>query len=332
MNRKHKLYSIHLLFQTALLTFSLPVFGQFAGPVGTPGTTAIHKDSSALIGWATNCEVTRGYLDISDPGAGQASYGTAISAIGQADGTDVVSLGDSGIAVLTFAEPITDENGFDFAIFENAFNDNFLELAYVEVSSDGVQYFRFPATSYTQTIDQIGPFDDVTAAFELNNLAGKYRGEYGTPFDLAELANTPGLNISAVTHVRIVDAIGSIDHTYASFDQFGTPVNDPFPTPFPSGGFDLDAVGVIHQLPAGFTQLEKSDFVIYPNPLKKGQTLSASFTGNEGKLSVATANGILIQEGKPEDVINELNLNQGIYFIRWTGEHSERVQKLVVTE
>lgn len=333
MNRKYMRHSLQLLSLAGLLICNTLVYGQFAGAAGTPGTTAIHKDSSALIGWATNCIVTRGYLDISDPGAGQASYGTDVSAIGQADGTDVVSLGDSGIAILTFAQPITDENGFDFAIFENSFNDHFLELAFVEVSSDGLQFFRFPATSNTQTIDQIGPFDDVTDASELNNLAGKYRAEYGTPFDLSELANTPGLDIHAVTHVRIVDAIGSIDHSYAAFDQFGTPVNDPFPTPFPSCGFDLDAVGVLHQLPAAIMMNhEQNDFVLYPNPLKTGQTLSTGFMEDEGKLSVYTANGQLIREGEPEKVFNDLILQPGIYFIQWIGEKSEGIQKLVVTD
>ena len=34
------------------------------------------------------------------------------------------------------------------------------------------------------------------------------------------------------------------EHVY---DQYLNKINDPFPTPFPSSGFDLDAVGVINQ-------------------------------------------------------------------------------------
>jgi hypothetical protein len=37
------------------------------------------------------------------------------------------------------------------------------------------------------------------------------------------------------------------ENNYASCDSQGHQINDPWPTPFPTGGFDLDAVGVIHQ-------------------------------------------------------------------------------------
>ncbi len=43
-------------------------------------------------------------------------------------------------------------------------------------------------------------------------------------------------------YVRIVDVIGN----GTTFDANGQPVYDPHPTAFPSGGFDLDAVGVLH--------------------------------------------------------------------------------------
>jgi hypothetical protein len=79
-------------------------------------------------------------------------------------------------------------------------------------------------------------------------LAGKYRQGYGTPFDLEELAGTPGLNVNDVKYVRIIDVVGSIDDNYATYDSFGNKINDPWPTPFDSSGFDLEAVGVIHSL------------------------------------------------------------------------------------
>lgn len=319
-----------LFFPFAVMAFN--VFGQFPGAVGTANTTAIHKDSSDIIGWATGCTVVRGYLDISDPGQGFATYGTENAAIGHADGTDVVSLGDAGTATLTFSQAITDDSGFDFAVFENSFNDNFLELAFVEVSSDGIQFFRFPATSVTQTIDQIGPFDDVTDASELDNLAGKYRANYGTPFDLAELANTPGLDIHAVTHVRIVDAVGSINHTYASFDQFGTAVNDPFPTPFPSGGFDLDAVGVMHQLPAGVSEKESNEFVLYPNPVKENNPVWFSKGETVVKLTVFNNYGKRIVEGNSTEVLSHLSVKPGVYHILFATNSGNFTQKLVVTE
>ena len=86
-----------------------------------------------------------------------ASFGSAASALGPADAYDfgtglpstspttVVSLGDGGSITLTFAHPLSDGTGPDLAVFENAFNDTFLELAFVEVSSDGANFVRFPA-------------------------------------------------------------------------------------------------------------------------------------------------------------------------------------------
>jgi hypothetical protein len=65
----------------------------------------------------------------------------------------------------------------------------YLELAFVEVSSDGINYFRFPATSLTPTDNQVSNTAYMNAA-NINNLAGKYIGGYGTPFDLDELAGT----------------------------------------------------------------------------------------------------------------------------------------------
>jgi hypothetical protein len=47
--------------------------------------------------------------------------------------------------------------------------------------------------------------------------------------------------------VRIVDVVGSL--TLGSVDSLGNVVNDPYPTAFASGGFDLDAVGVLHAVP-----------------------------------------------------------------------------------
>ena len=81
----------------------------------------------------------------------------------------------------------------------------------------------------------------------LNNLAGKYRRGFGTPFDLAELPGDPDLDVQNVTHVRVLDVGGSINPAYGSQDSLGNTINEPFTTPFETGGFDLDAVGVINE-------------------------------------------------------------------------------------
>ena len=250
---------------TFFLTFS-SLSQSFAPAPGNIGTTAIKKDSSIIIGWANGIELTRGLANKTNPSLGFVTFGEKFDAIQPNEKTTngIVSLGDSGVAILTFDRPIKNDEGPDFVVFENGFVDNFIELAFVEVSSDGVHFFRFPAISEAPTTSQIGPFDMSDCRF-FNNLAGKYRVGYGTPFDLEELSGLNGLDISLVTHVKIVDVIGSVNPQFGSFDSKGSIINDLFPTEFPSGGFDLDAVGVIHQVPLGINENELN-FSIYPNP------------------------------------------------------------------
>ncbi len=223
--------------------------GPFAGPAGTPGSLAVPYDDPGIAAWATGyVALTRGPAQAGDASAGFATFGYGELALGPAgeDVYDVVSLGDGGSITLTFDAPITNGPGWDFAVFENSFGDTFLELAFVEVSSDGVNFFRFPAVSLTATGTQVGTYGHVDAT-ELRNLAGKYRLGNGTPFDLSELAGVDErLDVAAVTHVRVVDAVGAIGAGLGSVDSLGNRVNDPWPTPFAAGGFDLDAIGVRH--------------------------------------------------------------------------------------
>ena len=244
---------------------------QYAPQAGLPGSTAIAATSSQFESWATQCTIQRGLMNIADPSLGLASAGDSSAAIGAADDL-TVSLGDSGIAVVTFANPVYNGPGPDFAVFENGFlnatNDSqaFLELAFVEVSSDGINFTRFPATSLTPDNVQIGN-DSYIYSSQLNNLAGSYIAMYGTPFDLQDLSGTPGLDINNITHIRIIDVIGDISG-HSTHDSAGRVINDPYPTPYPSGGFDLDAVGVLHEV--GFTSVQTlQDNVsvsLFPNP------------------------------------------------------------------
>ena len=247
------LASVASLFAT-IAAAPLAIAGPYSGPAGTDGSDAIHMSDPGLVAWATGySDLVRGPVNISNPGLGNASYGTGNSALGsvQGDGEDdvygVVSLGDGGSITLTFDKPIANGAGWDFAVFENGFSDTFLELAFVEVSSNGVDYFRFASVSLTQTTTQIGGFGNVDTT-NINNLAGKYRTGWGTGFDLDELSMVGSLlDINAITHVRIVDVVGSINPDYATRDSLGNIINDPFATPFNTGGFDLDAIGVRYE-------------------------------------------------------------------------------------
>ena len=139
---------------------SLPGFGQFSPAGGKPGSDAIYKDSSIFKEWAAGCTVKRGYIQINDTSltytedsitSNRAFYGTPEDATGLPEGPlRVVSLGDGGSAVVTFAIPVTDGEGPDFAVFENGFAEPsppyeyFLELGFVEVSTDGKLICPFP--------------------------------------------------------------------------------------------------------------------------------------------------------------------------------------------
>jgi hypothetical protein len=309
----------------ALCCLYSPAYAQYAPQVGLAGSTAISATSSLFTGWATGCTVARGYMNIDTPALGYASSGDSSLAIGPADDY-VVSLGDSGVAVLTFATPIYNGPGADFAVFENGFpnpaNDSqaFLELAFVEVSSDGVNYIRFPASSLTQANTQVVDPNDYMYANNINNLAGKYLARYGTPFDLQELADSPGLNVNNITHVRVIDVVGTIG-AHASHDIGGRIINDPFPTPFPTGGFDLDAVGVInHVSNAGVASVTGIiQAIAYPNPFTDKLTVTISGIVPENLYATLTdlAGRTLLQYPLSQN-INELSvapLPAGMYYL-----------------
>ncbi len=294
----------------------------FAPPVGVDGTTAIHKDSSVFVAWATGAQVIRGYQDISDPSLGYATTGDSTLALGQAGSNGLVSLGDGGSAVMTFAAPIINGEGWDFAVFENSFSDDFLELAFVEVSSDGVNFFRFAATSYTQDEVQLDLGGTIDAT-QIDNLAGKYRALYGTPFDLNELASVPGLDINHITHIKVIDVVGSINPEYATFDQYGHIINDPWTTPFASSGFDLDAIGVIHsEITATETLSSNVGFAAFPNPASDVFYISLDEleSAKPTKISLTDGTGRIIKSdwSNSGNAVIEFRLDgipSGVYFV-----------------
>jgi len=264
-------------FQTAailaagILAAAPAAAGPYPPAAGQPGSDAIAARDPRIRAWAVGVTMLlRGPEEIDDPFSLRASYGDRRSALGPADviGTEdqpepgnllpkpSISLGDGGSITLVFDPPIADGPGPDFAVFENGISFNggrsfFMELAFVEASSDGTTFTRFPAFSETPATTQLGAYAAINPT-DVHNLAGKYIAGYGTPFDLAELTGTPGLNTGAVTHLRIIDVVGSIDPQFARHDTRGRIINDPWPTFLTTSGFDLDAVGVLHQATTGY--------------------------------------------------------------------------------
>lgn len=298
---------------------------------GAPGSSAISKDSSCFVAWATGATITRGYLDINDTlfndnGTNKATFGVPENALGMAegDGMSVVSLGDGGMITLTFSEAITDGPGFDFAVFENSFLNHYMEFAFVEVSSNGVDFVRFPSDSEIQTTSQLGNASLADCRM-VNNLAGKYRAGFGTPFDLSDVAQLhDSVDVQAISHIRLIDVIGAINGSHVSLDADGQAINDPYPTPFPSGGFDLDAVGVIHQY-VGLTESKKGNWTLYPNPTKGILHVTGEFL-NERVVVRDLLGQIVHEETLVNNTLDLQALSDGSYLI----ELGARVQNIVL--
>ena len=307
---------------------TIPEHGPFCGGVGTEGCNAIAVDDNQFVAWATNVVLMRGPQDISNPNSPAVTFGDETNAIGPAtpnNSMDAVSLGDGGSALVTFERPIQNGEGPDFAVFENDINGGFLELAFVEVSSDGVHFVRFPATSLTPTETQVGTFGFVDPTF-INNLAGKFQIGYGTPFDLEELAGSENLNIDSIVYVRIVDVVGSIDPQYGSYDDFGHIVNDPWPTDYHTSGFDLTGVGVIHQKPVGIDNHEMPQVFAYPNPCNGTLYIIKE---NAERVELYNVNGQLLEMVNSGDTHITLNMQSypaGLYMLK-VGNSVQKILK-----
>jgi hypothetical protein len=208
---------------------------------GEDGSTAISINDPGFSGWATGWVKPVSYgKNVSD------KWKTPVKATGRADGTpnDIVSLGDGGEIIMTFDTPIRNRSGYDFAVFENATVPDFLELAYVEVSSNGDDFVRFDnAYLGKKRVESFGRIDTTL----VGSLAGKYPIKWGTPFDLRVLANKPDVldgkvDLNDIRYVKIVDIVGDGSCT----DSFGNIIYDPYPTE-DSAGLDLEAIGVLNK-------------------------------------------------------------------------------------
>ena len=304
---------------------------QYAPPVGQAGCTAMYKDSSAFVNWATEViEFNRGYQDIADQSLGLATYGDSSVAVGIAEGTNsgVVSLGDFGSITLTFEYPIKNGPGYDFAVFENSFSNTFLELAFVEVSTDGVTFVRFPAVSLTPETE-IGGFGSVDAT-KIYNLAGKYKAGYGTPFNLDDIADSVGIDINNINYVKLIDVVGTTNANFATYDSQGHIVIDPYATPFASGGFDLDAVGVINEDKTNsINEFEKLNFSVFPNPSFGQINLYAN---KNGVIKIFDMTGKIVFEKNiiSEEAITLDKLNKGLYIINFCQNEMVETKKIII--
>ena len=206
----------------------------------------IHKDDAIINGWATGFVTPVKYgLDLID------IWKKPDNSIGKVEGNsyDVCSLGNGGEIILVFDKKIFDGVGPDFAVFENGFSPEFLELGFVEVSSNGVDFVRFDSISLTEApVHSYGQLD----SSKIYGLTGTYPAGYGTPFDLEYLRFkkevTDGLvDLYNINYIKIIDISGNKEGEvyHYDYDSFGNIIYDPFKTT-ESAGFDLDGVGIIN--------------------------------------------------------------------------------------
>ena len=259
------------------------------GYIGDDRRHAAPTDDDAVInpmfrGWASSI-----VSYVPAPGV-DALWADPNRALGPAtgDNLDIVSLGDlnrsqidsnepPGQIMLGFDEVIRNSSGYDFVVFENGLisrldtsggsvaGQMFAELGYVEVSSNGQDFVRFPAVSLTRS--SVGSYGTIEIS-DVYNLAGKHPNANGictgTPFDLQEIADRPEIvsgivDINNIRYVRLVDIPGSGDFydeavshvqpgTGPDWDNYADthPIYDAWVT-WGSAGLDLEAIGVLKE-------------------------------------------------------------------------------------
>lgn len=190
---------------------------------------------------------------------------TGFNSLGDLDATQIANGDSPGYLTVTFPHGIRNGAGADFAVFENGFafgspNGLFAELAYVEVSTNGTDFARFPSISTNiAPVTGAGAF----AGFDMSNvynLAGKHADGFGTPFNLDDLNSNPlviggQINLNNIQFVKIVDIPGNGSY----LDSQGHPILDNWLTTG-SGGFDFrllvgKGVGVVNVVPEPATLL-----------------------------------------------------------------------------
>lgn len=312
-----------------VLFMPLAASAQFDPAGGEEGSLAIHRDNASISYWGDSVSFIRGLKQINDSSQGYVTVGRGHDALGKADGL-TLSLGDGGMITYYFNRSIRNIKGPDFVVFENGFEwpgGHFLELAFVEVSSNGKDFVRFPAYSRADTTKQIENLAFMRSEW-YKNLAGKHQAPYGTPFDLEELKDSTILDITAVTHVRLIDVVGCLNDTFATRDIEGNKINDPWPTNFPPGGFDIDAIGVL-QWPLSIEPLLAGKSMVWPNPIVTGGMLHVNVACKS--LILSDLSGKIIRTQTNDSNIDLSGVVPGIYYVTGATERGTLTEKLCVT-
>jgi hypothetical protein len=139
--------------------------------------------------------------------------------------------------------------------------------------------------------------------------------------------------------VKIIDVIGSVDSNFCNYDQYLNKINDPFPTPFPSSGFDLDAVGVINQGPLNII-LENSENILENFRVINGMVVFdlKSVQKADFKVEIFDLSGkIIFQKNYKNNLEATQNIDiqsfkNGIYLLNISTQSQSITQKFVLNQ
>jgi hypothetical protein len=260
MNRVFKLRNFVIAAITIAWTTPASA-GIYSGPQDTtnPIDGAIPSNSPRFVEWADNISsLASGLTHFAPRGSTTISF-TGFNSLGDLDATQIGNGESPGYLTVTFPHGIANDSGPDFAVFENGFtfgspNGLFADLAYVEVSTNGIDFARFPNISLnTAPVQGSGAF----AGYDMSNvwnLAGKHAEGFGTSFNLDDLLTNAlvlsgQVNLNDIQYVKLVDIPGN----GAFKDSLGNGILDNWLTTG-SGGFDFRlppglGIGVLNTVP-----------------------------------------------------------------------------------
>ncbi|MBB3210415.1 hypothetical protein FHS27_006262 [Rhodopirellula rubra] len=224
--------------------------GIYSGPTDTTNTVdgAIASNDPRFVEWANVIDETRTMFG--PRGSTTVNQTGGFNSLGDLNATEIASGDSPGYLTVLFPTGIGNGSGADFAVFENGFRFGtnadgvsglFAEFAYVDVSTNGSDFARFPSTALNDGALP-GGFGTSFSGFDVtnvHNLAGKHAAGFGTPFDLDDLSTDPLvtgglLDLDNIQYVRLFDIPGN-----GSFlDSNDNPIYDNWLTTG-SGGFDF---------------------------------------------------------------------------------------------
>jgi hypothetical protein len=145
------------------------------------------------------------------------------------------------------------------------------------------------------------------------------------------LADSTDINLDSIVYVRVVDVVGTNNPDFATFDQYGNIVMDPYPTNGQSSGFDLDGVAVMnwnYTEPQGINNTAENSVSLYPNPANSQVLCSVEGEGQHLMSLYNTSGQLLLQQtfSGRQISFNTSSIADGMYILRVDG----KAQRLVI--